>query len=65
MRIKTDKVLTFDPKESNFSYTIRPEMGVVRHFPRKVCEALIKMGATEVPPDRDDRKAAKAAPKSA
>ena len=48
MRIKSDKRLTFSKKTSKHSYTITPDMGVVTHFPRDVCNGLIELGATEV-----------------
>lgn len=49
MRVKSDARLTYSKKGTKHSYTITPEMGVVKHFPRHVVEGLIEMGAELVP----------------
>lgn len=46
MRIKTDKTLTH--AKGKHSWTIRPESGTIKHFPKHVCLALIEKGAVEV-----------------
>lgn len=46
MRIETQVPLTY--AKGKYSWTIKPEMGVVAHFPSYVCKALIEKGATEV-----------------
>ena len=46
--IKTDKSLTYDKPDTPFSFTATPGMGVIKHFPTDVCEALVKMGAQYV-----------------
>jgi len=47
MKIKADKTLNFYAPNRH-SFQITPAMGVVSHFPRYVCEALIEKGAVEV-----------------
>lgn len=47
-RIKTDRVLNYSDPKSQHSYCATPEMGVIKHFPKRICEALIEMGAEDV-----------------
>lgn len=47
-RIKTDKVLAYSDPNSRYSYRITPEMGVVKHFPTRICAALVAKGAQYV-----------------
>ena len=44
-KIKSEKTLTHIAENGSKSYTITPEMGVVSHFPKSVCEALAAKGA--------------------
>ena len=46
MKIKVTETLTHH--ETGRSFTARPNMGVIKHFPARVCRALIKLGAVEV-----------------
>ena len=46
MKIQSDTPLTF--AKGKHSWTIRPEMGIVTHFPGYVCRGLIAQGAQEV-----------------
>lgn len=48
MRIETKVVLNYSDPKKKHSYQARPDMGVIKHFPRDVCEAMIAMGATEI-----------------
>lgn len=47
-RIRTDRELNFSDPKNKHSYRITPEMGVVKHFPSKVCAALVEKGAEYV-----------------
>ena len=48
MKIKTDKRLVHVPKGGGASYLLTPEMGAISHFPRRIAEAFIAMGAQDV-----------------
>ena len=47
MRIRALKKYTYIAKGEKHSYTMTPEMGIIKHFPSRVCEAAIKAGAAE------------------
>lgn len=51
-RIRTDKVVTYSDPKSQYSYTATPDMGVIAHFPSKVCAALVAKGAKYVTPKK-------------
>ncbi|WP_107495643.1 hypothetical protein [Thalassobius sp. I31.1] len=55
--IKTETELTYAPAGKKHSWTIRPDMGEVSHFPAEACEELVKLGAVYV----DKSKTGKAA----
>lgn len=59
MHIKSDEVLHYIPN-SKHSFTITPEMGVIKHFPFVACKELIKKGAVEVKKSPKGAKASKA-----
>ena len=61
MRIRVSEPLTVN-LGTRHHYTATPEMGVIRHFPRDVCKALIKLGAEDLTPKKKTLKKVKAEP---
>lgn len=46
-KIKITKVYNYPPEVGPHSYSLRPEMGVVDHFPARVCKAAVDAGCAE------------------
>ena len=51
-------ILNFDDPETPNVYRIRPQDGVVSHFPKRICEGLVKLGAEWVDEKTTSKKSA-------
>ena len=46
-KIRVTNVYNYPHERGPRSYSLRPDMGVVDHFPERVCAAAVKAGCAE------------------